>query len=149
MEWMLRAFKTVFHHELFHMLDWVYAARRDDEAGYDDHEWKAIHQQFGDTFTYDTDQDTTTAYQDDLALYSLELGTGSRGFANSYQRSAVWEDKACLFAYLHTDQSSLLQMCVLDSILNAKVCRLFEICADIDEALNEDFFVNLTQFEYS
>jgi hypothetical protein len=110
---MLRAFKTVFHHELFHILDWVDAGSGDASAGYDDHAWRSINDK---SHRYDNEKASATAYQDHLADYSLELGTGGRGFANSYQKSAVWEDKACLFAFLHTDQSALLRMCVLDGM---------------------------------
>ena len=107
----VRYLQKVFHHELFHLIDW-----KDDGLLYEDRGWAALNPA---TFRYGTGgkdmRDDPT-----VSLISHDVS----GFLNAYSTAGVEEDKAEVFANLMVNSAELTERVRTDEIIARKVAAL-------------------------
>jgi hypothetical protein len=102
--------RWVFHHELFHLLDYA-----DNELIRFDPEWTALN---ADGFSYGAGGDR--AYRDPEYAY----GETPQGFVSRYAMLGAEEDKAETFAAMEMEPDDLAAACAADPVLRAKVALL-------------------------
>jgi hypothetical protein len=116
--WPTHYVRSVVHHELFHMIDYV-----DDGVLYDDGSWSSLNVS---TFKYGRKPGVEGA-----------PGYGDvPGFLSEYSMSSVEEDKAEVFALLMVDHEQVSRRALVDGVLSRKVgllkARLYRSCPRID-----------------
>jgi hypothetical protein len=113
--------RWVFHHELFHLLDYA-----DNELIRFDPEWTALN---APGFAYGPGGDR--AYHDPDSAYAWDAPPP--GFVSLYATLGAEEDKAETFAALMMEPDELATACTQDAVLRAKVellrRRLRDVCA--------------------
>lgn len=152
------AFKHIFHHELFHLIDYVddatslrapggtdtdtgeaSAVRGDDGlGGLHDAEWEKLNRMGWLYANERVGADGLTDYGQ-LNVTCLDMGSATEpGFVNGYCQAAVIEDKAEVFGTMVFNAAALDKLCSTDAIVAAKVQRMRELtirfCPDMTPA---------------
>jgi hypothetical protein len=115
-----------FHHELFHCIDY-----HDDHHQYQDPHWLTLNEP---GFAY------SEAYKNKHGAAVTRVG-----FMTNYAMSAVWEDKAELYAHMIVHNSAVQQFAQNDNFLRRKVERMTELLQTFSPNYDANFWVRRSQ----
>lgn len=119
---------SVFHHEVFHFIDWSDDRQIDQDPG-----WSSLNR----GFRYG--QADESAQEQDWAKLGFITPT-PRGFLSWYSTSGIAEDKAEVFCYLLCERELVSRYVEFDKIVEQKVLAIQRIVRAIDREFGDSLW---------
>jgi hypothetical protein len=120
--------REVFHHELFHAIDY-----RDDLSHYIDPSWTKLN---GPGFHYNAD----IAFVDMPPFDHRNVAAAEPGFIDTYAMQNPYEDKATVYAALMVRYQQTLDQCKSDDILQRKVHYMKDLLLKFHPSFDNAFW---------
>jgi hypothetical protein len=120
--------REVFHHELFHAIDY-----RDDLSHYIDPHWTKLNEP---GFHYNAD----IAFVDMPPFDHRDVDAAEPGFIDTYAMQNPYEDKATVYASLLVRYNQTLDRCKSDDILQRKVEYMKDLLLKFHPSFNDAFW---------
>jgi hypothetical protein len=126
--------REVFHHELFHAIDY-----RDDLSHYIDPTWTKLN---GPGFHYNAD----LAFVDMPPFDHRNVADAEPGFIDTYAMQNPYEDKATVYASLIVRYRETLDQCKSDEILQRKVQYMKDLLLKFHPSFDDGFWQRVADY---